>query len=134
MPTEEIFSAFWANFESTFRNFAMNSNALIRNSAVYSLGVMIEKTPSQIVTYDMIGGWLELVKASFMVPKSDEDKDREYRHSQDNCVTVVGKIISLYGAIYDLSHLYDYWFEYLPLKEDFIENIEQMHKMMNVIN
>lgn len=65
---------------------------------------------------DAILSWVNFVKIAFEVPQTESQK--VYKHCQDNCVSVIGKLIKRWNKDFDLRFLYDKWLCALPLKQD----------------
>lgn len=57
----------WNNFYNLLSKYALSTNDYVRNSAVYGLGVLFEKSPVDLVTENDIIGWMEVLYQSLCV-------------------------------------------------------------------
>lgn len=113
-----MLSEYWGNIYNYLSTYSLKPETELRNSAIFGIGVIAEKTPMEYVNLPLISSWVEIAKQAYSLPKQEKDSRRCYGHCQDNCIAVIGKIIKRFNKAFDLKYLYMKWLEVLPLKFD----------------
>lgn len=62
----------WNNVENALRKYCFHTMASIRNSAVFGLNLVIEKTPKNFVNSQLINQWKFTLLEGIKLPQLDE--------------------------------------------------------------
>ena len=53
-----MLNGYWVSMYNYLVEFSVKEGATLRNSAIFGLGVLMEKSPFEIVTMETIGAWV----------------------------------------------------------------------------
>lgn len=83
---------------------------------------------------DLINEWVNLISQTYLIPQHTRDSSKLYKHCQDNCVVVVGKIIKTFSNSFPIQHLCKGWIQKLPLKTDKVEGPLQIGFLIDILS
>ena len=112
----------WDDIISMLLCYANDSNDILRQSAVYGLGVYAEKNVNFAEKSPMILSAL-FFSLEICSPALPPARTKSYGHARDNSISAIGKIIKYQSQSIDVSIIIDKWIRLLPLKWDKTEAI-----------
>ena len=107
----------WDDIIAMLLSYANDTDDVLRQAAVYGLGVYAEKSANFVVGSPLI------ISALFNSLEIPSKRIKTYGHARDNSISAIGKIIKFQSQSIDLNAVIDKWFKLLPLKWDKSEAI-----------
>eukprot|EP01015_Nassula_variabilis_P019223 TRINITY_DN321_c0_g1_i12.p1 TRINITY_DN321_c0_g1~~TRINITY_DN321_c0_g1_i12.p1 ORF type:complete len:537 (+),score=106.57 TRINITY_DN321_c0_g1_i12:1-1611(+) len=121
----------WVALTEALIKYAVYSQAVIRQPAVYALGVLAEKNPEEFQA--IADHVIQTLRQAIQIPIHSQDEKIEYGNAQDNSVAALGKIVKALGDKVNFQEILQFWLKYLPLRYDKEEAIHQHQFLTEIV-